>query len=240
MEDPQVQVTNPRFLRQLDIFDPSKYENKQIEVIGAGGIGSFTLLALAKLGMKKIRVYDGDKVEDHNIPSQLHLIKALGLPKVQSIQALCKQLSGTEIEAKNEFWSSESGPLSGIVISALDHMHADAKETKAGRKELWEALKMNFDVDFYVDARIGGEIIRVLSIQPCKDTLHWEWYEGLLYQNSEVADLPCTGRNIIDVGFMVAAVITNNVRRFLKTGTFDRDIVISMSDLSLIKMEPQL
>ena len=59
------------FLRQLDIADPSKFKDKPVTVIGAGGIGAATAVALAKTGFENITVYDFDTLEEHNIPSQL-------------------------------------------------------------------------------------------------------------------------------------------------------------------------
>ena len=59
------------FLRQLDIADPSRFKDKPITVVGAGGIGAATVVALAKTGFENITVYDFDKIEDHNFPNQL-------------------------------------------------------------------------------------------------------------------------------------------------------------------------
>ena len=56
------------FLRQLDIADPCQFKDKPITVIGAGGIGAATVVALAKTGFENITVYDFDKVEEHNLP----------------------------------------------------------------------------------------------------------------------------------------------------------------------------
>jgi len=59
------------FLRQLDIADPSQFRDKPVTVIGAGGIGAATVVALAKTGFENITVYDFDTVEEHNLPNQL-------------------------------------------------------------------------------------------------------------------------------------------------------------------------
>jgi tRNA A37 threonylcarbamoyladenosine dehydratase len=59
------------FLRQLDIADPSQFKDKPVTVIGAGGIGAATVVALAKTGFENIAVYDFDRIEPHNLPNQL-------------------------------------------------------------------------------------------------------------------------------------------------------------------------
>ena len=50
------------FLRQLDIADPTRFKDKTVTVIGAGGIGAATVAALAKTGFENITVYDLDTV----------------------------------------------------------------------------------------------------------------------------------------------------------------------------------
>jgi hypothetical protein len=54
------------FLRQLDIADPTKFKDKPVTVIGTGGIGAATVVALAKTGFQNITVYYFDTVEEHN------------------------------------------------------------------------------------------------------------------------------------------------------------------------------
>ena len=58
-------------LRQLEIAYPSQFKDRPITVIGAGGIGAATVVALAKTGFENITVYDFDTVEQHNLPNQL-------------------------------------------------------------------------------------------------------------------------------------------------------------------------
>jgi tRNA A37 threonylcarbamoyladenosine dehydratase len=58
----EVDVDNHFFLRQLDIADPSQFKDKPVTVIGAGGIGAATVVALAKTDFENITVYDFDTV----------------------------------------------------------------------------------------------------------------------------------------------------------------------------------
>jgi len=59
-----------RFLRQMNIVPPEKL-SFPITVIGAGAIGSATVVTLAKMGCSDITVWDSDTLEDLNIPNQL-------------------------------------------------------------------------------------------------------------------------------------------------------------------------
>jgi len=51
------------YWRQLKIFNPSKHRDIKIAMIGAGSVGSFTALVLAKMGLTNITVWDDDVVE---------------------------------------------------------------------------------------------------------------------------------------------------------------------------------
>ena len=77
----------------------------------------------------------------------------------------------------------------------------------------------------------------MLAIQPVNDALKYPWYEKSLFGADKAKELSCTARSIIDVGYQVAAVIVNLVRKFLKDGGVTHDIAISMKDLSIMKLE---
>ena len=63
-------MENNRFWRQLDLCPPDKL-TFPITVIGAGAIGSATVVTLAKMGWSNITVYDEDDLADHNFPNQM-------------------------------------------------------------------------------------------------------------------------------------------------------------------------
>lgn len=216
-------MSDVSYIRQLKFFDPDKHRDAQINIIGVGGIGSFAAIALAKLGVKKIRVWDFDTVEPHNIPSQFLKVDDLGKSKVESLAAIVKELTGTEIEAKNTKWEPGMA-LDGIVIAAVDSIDT--------RKLIWNDVKYNPDVALYVDARIGGETVRVISVSPMQDILKHEHYEKTLFKKEDAAELPCVERNVIDIGFSVAAIITRIVRGFLTDGKIlEHDIIYSAATL---------
>jgi len=79
-----------RHARQLDLIDEQDQQIK-IDIIGAGGIGSFTTLALAKMGFNNLRVHDFDVVEDHNVASQFFKEPQLGMYKVDALRDNVKE-----------------------------------------------------------------------------------------------------------------------------------------------------
>src|SRR3990167_6840796 len=85
------------FIRQLKLVNPQELEFP-ITVIGAGGIGSWATLALAKMGCSNISVIDFDKVEIKNTPSQIYTMSQKGKNKVSALKETVKILTGVDIK----------------------------------------------------------------------------------------------------------------------------------------------
>jgi tRNA A37 threonylcarbamoyladenosine dehydratase len=118
-------MDNHFFLRQLDIADPSQFKDKPVTVIGAGGIGAATVVALAKTGFENITVCDFDRVEEHNIPNQLLLIwvwdqDTLKWAKTTALFHLVHDVADISITIKNEKYVDQ--PLGEIVIVTVDSL----------------------------------------------------------------------------------------------------------------------
>ena len=61
-------MSNP-YERQKDIITPEELK-RTINIVGLGGIGSWTSLYLAKMGCQHLVLIDPDTVEEHNLASQ--------------------------------------------------------------------------------------------------------------------------------------------------------------------------
>jgi len=201
-----------RFHRQLDLVRPDAL-NMPITVVGAGGIGSFTVLALAKMGCTNLWVYDFDTVENHNLPNQLYREADIGRPKVEALRDMVQEFTGCEVNAISE--RTDGKGLSGIVVFAVDSMDE--------RLKLWEGVKYNPRVPMLIDGRMGAEVMRVFSINPIDpdDVRH---YESELYPSSEAFAAPCTSRAIIYTAFSVAALIAGQVKKHAAGQPYSRDI----------------
>ena len=116
------------FWRQLDILSPEDTKKTNINVIGVGGIGSPTVLAIAKMGIRNITIFDDDTVEPHNLPNQFYTIKDLGEQKVYALSDAVNAYTGFTITTHNEKYVDQ--PVEGIVISGVDSMET--------RKAIWE------------------------------------------------------------------------------------------------------
>lgn len=211
------------FLRQSAIVGPADLPS--VTVIGAGGIGSFTLLALAKMGVQDLVVWDFDIVEEHNAPNQLYGPNHVGMLKVDAAQQICESLAGVDTFRYTGYTKRFHPPVDGVVVSGVDSM--------AARKEIWESIKYHPTVSLYVDARMGAQVCRIHSINPC-DPEHIKWYEGTLISDEAALQEPCTARAIVYNGFMIASLVANQVKKLAKREEVFKEIIFDMVTLTMM------
>jgi hypothetical protein len=182
-----------RLIRQFDILKPSPLD---IHIVGAGGIGSWTALVLAKMGYENITVYDFDNVEDHNIATQFYKQSDLDTEKTKALAENIEMFSGIKIKTsgKPDVIKCE------VLILAVDNMES--------RKEI--TSKAVFD--FCVDARMGGQIFNIFSFFP----FEIQRYDKTLFSDADAVQDPCTAKSICYNVFGIASFIGNIVKRFDK------------------------
>ena len=113
--------------KDADWFDQE--DSPHVIIGGAGGIGSWLTLLLARAGFSPI-VYDFDIVEEHNIGGQLFGEAHIYETKVSAVKSIVKTFTGHEITANNQEVTSKTMSHC-YVFSAFDNMLA--------RKEMFES-----------------------------------------------------------------------------------------------------
>jgi hypothetical protein len=211
------------FLRQMDLLVPSDFQKYPVTIIGAGGIGSPTALAMSKMGVENITIYDDDIVENHNLPNQMYRISDLNKLKVEATRDICKDFSGLEIKICNERFEGQKAQ--GIIVSGVDTMKS--------REIIWKRMKYNPMANLYIDARMGAEVCRICSINPC-DPDDVRWYEKTLFPDEKASEEPCTARSVIYNTFSIAGLITSQVKKFARAQPFAREIIFDLKTLILI------
>ncbi len=205
-------------MRQLEIFDPRDYEGNEVIVIGAGCLGSWSVLNLAKLGIQNIRVYDHDEIEEHNVSNQVYDLNSVGESKVDALKETIAQIADVEIEGVKEK-IEESTDLDfgtrSVVVNTVDNMKA--------RKEVFEKIKRRGAMQL-IDARMAGEVTRIYSIDPnSPDDI--EFYEENLYDDEDAAEVGCMAQSVVYNASFVGAMVANSVKKvLLQEDNFDEVI----------------
>lgn len=210
--------------RHMELFNPAKF-NLPITIIGAGATGSWLALALAKLGLDDITVYDFDIVEEHNVPNQAFSIHDVGAAKVDAIYNEIDDATGTKIKRKNEKFIDQR--LAGVVFLMVDSM--------AVRKEIWEnSIKMKSAVQLLIEPRMGLDVGRIYNVIPTK-LKHVEEYEKTYY-GDDVAEVSACGasKTVISSALGITAWCTRQLINFYNGEELDNEILIDFKYNNII------
>ena len=202
-----------RFRRQLDLL-PLETLTTPVTVIGAGAVGSFVTLTLAKMGLSQLTVFDDDIVDAGNLPSQFYRLEDLGKRKVQALAALVTSFEDVQIVAITRRF--EGGPLGGIVVGAVDSM--------ASRRLIWDAVRFDPRVRLLLDCRMGGLVSIVRPVRPANPTIV-RGYEATLHSDAEALEEPCSARSILFNVLGIASTVARLVRAELIGLELPREVV---------------
>ena len=180
-----------------------------LTIIGAGGIGSFTTLTLAKMGFENITVMDDDTVEEHNIPNQFYRYKDLTNSKVEALKQIIHDFTKNEISISNYRFEKETIiSWDGLWIMAVDNM--------VTRKNIYDlAYKHHNLITGIIDGRMGGQQAEVYTVN-MQNRMERAAYKNTLWEEAETAQVPCTERAVIYNVLWIASTIANSVRLLLE------------------------
>jgi len=212
-----------RYWRQLDIIAPSEID-KKVGIIGAGGIGSPTALVLTKLGFPHITIWDNDKIEEHNLPNQLFRESEIDEYKTTAlIKTLDEYNQDIELLAFTHKFEN-ANIIKDIMICTVDSMDE--------RKKIWEIIK-DSKCKLFIDARMGGELLRIYSVDP-NNILDQEFYDEYFYSSKDADKLSCTARSIFYNCFIIAGLIGNQCKKFIKGEEYPKEIIFDLKNLEFL------
>jgi molybdopterin/thiamine biosynthesis adenylyltransferase len=106
----------------------TKLAATRVTLCGAGAVGSNLADALARQGVAHLRVVDHDRVEEHNVSTQLYGESDVGVWKVEALRNRLFRATGVEIDAvRKELIASNVRQLlkdADLLIDAFDNSAA--------------------------------------------------------------------------------------------------------------------
>ena len=214
-----------QFHRQLDIIHPDKLDFP-ITIIGAGASGSYTALALAKMGCTDLNIYDDDTVEPHNQPNQVYGRQYKDWYKVEALKKVIMESEGVLLETFAERYDTQ--PLGSLVIACVDNMDA--------RQVIWEQAKTQGSRSLpitVIDPRQGGEYIVIYTAKSHGDLMGAQAYEETLHPAEESMRLPCTARAVIYNSMLTGALVAILVKKHALGETLPRKLMVDCSTFGL-------
>jgi len=212
---------DPKFQRFMDAqWFPDTLSYKAI-IGGAGGIGSWLSLLLARMGTSFI-IFDADRFEPHNQGGQLVTSGMLGNNKASYVCELVNEFinmnsnnadqrifpisehitKSTDIQTI--FGNFKPGNNHSAFFSAFDNMKA--------RKILFDKF-LTWSSDrgegVFIDGRLGAEHVQIFCI-PYDDKKAIEVYQREhLFSDSDVPDEPCALKQTSHVASLIASLMVS-------------------------------
>ena len=197
---------------------------KDITVVGAGGIGSWLALNLARIG-HNIFLIDDDRVDETNVTGgQMFMKKHINSYKVDCVSSICYEFGSGErsrifpITARYE----ESSDLTQICISALDNMET--------RKKLFnDWLKLQEDGNneepyIFIDGRLTMEMFEIFAIQGGDAEAAKMYSKDYLFDDAESNALDCTTKQSTFSAMGIASFITATLCNYLSNAKMGASI----------------
>jgi len=193
--------TFARFSMMVGEDGIEKLNNSRVIVFGVGGVGSYTVEALARAGVGHIMMVDFDEISESNINRQLHSLRStIGKSKVEVMK---DRILDINPKCKVEL-------VKKLVTDDIDEILGDFEKVEIleESKDL-DNNKKNCKYDFVVDAIdvIGSKVnlieycvknkINIISSMGFGNKMHPEMIEIAKIKNTSVCPMARTIRSIL-------------------------------------------
>lgn len=192
--------TFARFSMMVGEDGIEKLNNSRVIVFGVGGVGSYTVEALARAGVGHITMVDFDEISESNINRQLHSLRStIGKSKVEVMKDRILDINPEcEVELVKKLVTDDINEILGNFEC----------ENEKNLKDL-DNGKKNCKYDFVVDAIdvIGSKVnlieycvknkINIISSMGFGNKMHPEMVEIAKIKNTSVCPMARTIRSIL-------------------------------------------
>lgn len=214
-----------RFERQADLVPRDRLASRQATVIGVGAIGRQVALQLAALGVRRLQLFDFDRVEETNLTTQGYLRADLDRDKVDATADLIGQLDPTiVVERIPQRYRPQDEPGEAIFCCV------DAITTRAA---IWRFAGKR--AEFWTDGRMLGEVLRILT---AADDVSRNHYPTTLFAASEAQPGRCTARSTIYTANLAAGCMVHQFTRWLRGLPVDADLTLNLLASELTVASP--
>ena len=210
-----------RFERQADLVTHERLRDLTVSVIGVGAIGRQVALQLAAIGTSSMQLFDFDRVESTNVTTQGYPSHDIGCLKVDATREAILQLDPTiQVETTADRYRPQYS-LGPVIFCCVDSIQS--------RSVIWRSVRSS--VQLWLDARMLGEVMRVLTATSDDET---SFYETTLFDATQAQQGACTARSTIYTASIAAGLLTHQFTRWLRGLPLDRDLSCNLLASELV------
>ena len=186
--------------RQSDLVDDA-LTHASVDIVGLGMHGSWTAIAVARLGVQRIRLWDDDTVEEENLETQAYGPDDIGLSKTEALSKWleCFGYRG-HLELKGKFNSLDMRPFTGEDMYRIVLSHVDSMSV---RKDLAGAA-LSSQSDMFIESRSIANVAFVHVFRPTTQMV--DHYLATCFPETTV-DAACGATGTTSMGMQVASLV---------------------------------
>jgi len=192
----------------------NQIQKSHVIIAGCGGIGSWTVLQLARMNPEALFLYDDDIVEQANMSGQLYGIEDVGKPKVEAMADMIHSYTTMRnvYAIQNKFTQeSEAGD---IMICGFDNMKA--RRTFFGKwiRHVRSKPEEERHRCLYLDGRLSIDTLQVFCITGDNEWALSEYDKNYLFSDAEAEETQCSLKQTTYLACMIGSVIVNLFTNF--------------------------
>ena len=214
-----------RYLRFSGLSWATEVQEKEITIIGLGGIGSNVALPLARLNPKKLFLIDPDVVEEVNLAGQAFFNNHVGMKKVDAVAEVLYSWAGYKKIAAIPTLLTEGTDFGEITITGFDNMNA--------RKIAFTNFMDSPAAKLLVDARMSVDTIQIFTLLK-EDTEFLDIYrDKWLFSDAMAQTAPCSMKQTSYTGSILGGLVVNIIINYISSSfkAFPKQIMYNTNNM---------
>ena len=187
----------------------NEIQKQRIILAGCGGIGSWTILQLARMNPAALFMYDDDVVEQANMSGQLYCQDDIGKAKVDAMADMIKSYTTMRniYAIKDKFTqNSEAGD---VMICGFDNMTARRTFFIAWNNYVMNKPEEERGKCLYLDGRLSIDTLQVFCITGDNNWAMSEYADKYLFSDAQAEETQCSLKQTTYLACMIGSVIVN-------------------------------
>lgn len=177
---------------------------------------------LTRTGIKRIHLWDMDKVASHNLGNQIYAFENINQEKTKALSELLNKIN-PNLEVKVHAEVTPKSRLQGYIFLCVDNIDL--------RRELCTAWKRNPNIKFVTDGRMRLTDGTIHSADWSDRQEQLNMIASMQYTHEEALDQTPVSAcglslSIVCTPRILAAMMVTNLIKFFNTGTYNRFIQI--------------
>ena len=214
-----------RYLRFSGLSWATEVQEKEITIIGLGGIGSNVALPLARLNPKKLFLIDPDVVEEVNLAGQAFFNNHVGMKKVDAVAEVLYSWAGYKKIVAIPTLLTEGTDFGEITITGFDNMNA--------RKIAFTNFMDSPAAKLLVDARMSVDTIQIFTLLK-EDTEFLDIYrDKWLFSDAVAQTAPCSMKQTSYTGSILGGLVVNIIINYISSSfkAFPKQIMYNTNNM---------